>query len=134
MRPPESSRFRQRTWGSGGKLIGHRYAILAAYLAGLLAVTLAPLPGPAFRITSSAGLDKPVHFVLFGTLAALVYAVRGLGKPTAPRVVGAAAVLAALIEIVQGPLPYRSSDVWDFLWGVAGAVAGYVGAAALERK
>jgi VanZ family protein len=107
--------------------ITYRHVVLACYVAGLLVLTLAPLPQAANRLASAQGLDKAVHLVLFGGLAAVVYWSR---LPTvAPglwAVVGPSAGLAALVELLQAPLPYRTADVWDFFWGVVGALVAYL--------
>jgi VanZ family protein len=107
--------------------ITYRHAVLACYVAGLLTLTLAPLPQTAYRLASAQGFDKAVHTTLFGGFAAVLYWSRLPG--TAPGlwgVVGASAGLAALVELLQAPLPYRTADVWDFVWGVVGALVAYL--------
>ena len=102
----------------------YRRGILAAYLIGLLAITLAPLPSRAFELAS--GSDKLVHFGLFAGFGVLLYwNMYSSRRPTLITVVGLTAVVAALIELFQTPLPFRSGDVWDLLWGVVGALVGY---------
>jgi VanZ family protein len=106
---------------------GRRAAVLA-YTVALLLVTLLPVPGLLTDALPS-WTDKVVHFALFGSFAALLYwyyaPAAPAGRPGAVRVVGLAALLAALIEVAQGPLPERTLDPWDFVWGVLGAAVGY---------
>ncbi len=102
----------------------HRRGIFAAYLIGLLVITLAPLPSRAFELAS--GLDKLVHFGLFAAFSVLLYwNMYSSRRPRLITVVGLTAVVAALIEVFQTPLPFRSGDVWDLLWGVVGALVGF---------
>ncbi len=96
-----------------------RAVVLATYAAGLLIVTLAPLPGAAYDV-AAAGSDKLVHFVLFAGLAVVTYWAFGLRRWLAAA--GIAVAAAALIEVAQTPLAYRSGDPWDFVWGAVGAV------------
>lgn len=107
--------------------ITYRHVVLGCYVAGVLALTLAPLPEPAYQLASAQGFDKAVHTVLFGGFAVVVY---WNLLPTAPpglwQVVGPSAALAALVELLQAPLSYRTADVWDFFWGVVGALAAYL--------
>ena len=118
---------------------GRRGAVLA-YTVALLLVTLLPVPGVLTDALPS-WTDKIVHFALFGSFAALLYwyyapaaAAAPAGRPGAVRVVGLAALLAALIEVAQGPLPERSFDPWDFVWGVIGAAVGYALMRAASRS
>jgi VanZ family protein len=102
-----------------------RRRIVAIYTAALLGLTLLPVPDAAWDVLPG-WFDKPVHFGMFATLAGLLYwEALPRGRPAPLAVIGAATALAALIELVQGPLPERSADLWDFAWGVAGATAGY---------
>jgi hypothetical protein len=103
------------------------------WVAATLVATLAPLPADAYEIASTAGSDKVVHFVLFGGLGALCYLNRW------PRAgwlwaAGTSVAAAALIEVVQLPLAYRSGDVWDLVAGAAGAVAAGAGATVLSSR
>lgn len=114
----------------------HRSAILIAYLLGLLFVTLAPLPSAAYELASvTTGSDKAVHFVLFGGFAALTYWNASVVAPRpAVTALGAAAVLAALVELLQGPLVYRSASLWDFVWGAVGGGVAVAALAAVGRR
>jgi VanZ family protein len=100
-----------------------RRVVLAAYLALVLAATLAPLSGDMY--VAVAGFDKIVHLCLFAGVSFLFYWSQ---KPAGEPLPGTAALfssgLAGLIEVAQSPLQYRSGDLWDFLAGVTGAILG----------
>ena len=112
-----------------------RGVALVAYIATVWVVTLAPLPSGAYRAISFPAFDKVVHVGLFGGLALLLcWALNASARPRAVVIVGLASVMAGLIEVVQGLLPYRSAEWWDLLAGVAGALAGTVLAAAIASR
>ena len=72
-----------------------------------------------------SGLDKLVHVALFGGVAVLFC--WNIGSVTAGSAIVSFAVttaFAAVIELVQGMLWYRSGDFWDLLAGAIGALAG----------
>lgn len=97
--------------------------MLATYTVALLVVTLAPLPGPTYPPTG-VGVDKLVHLLLFGGLTVLLYG-SFVGGRRAPALVASAigsASVAAVLELLQGLLPYRHEDVWDWVAGAVGAV------------
>ncbi len=100
---------------------GRRRLVLATYTVALLAVTLAPLPGPAYPPTAA---DKLVHLILFGGLAALLYGnfVGGRRGPALVASVIGSVSVAAVVELLQGLLPYRQEDLWDLVAGAVGAV------------
>jgi VanZ family protein len=113
-------------------IVRHRRHVLGAYIIVLLGITLAPLPSTEGFVEvlpyldAVAGvLDKIVHAVLFGGLTLLVLWNLGWsGRHGALlRAVGLALVGAALVEVLQGPLPYRHGDLLDFAAGSAGALA-----------
>ncbi len=104
-----------------------RRILLAVYVVALLALMLAPLPESAYQLASAKGLDKAVHFALFGGLAVLLYwNLKPSGTPTLWRVVGPSGFMAALVELLQAPLRYRTADIWDFVWGLAGSLVAYL--------
>ena len=105
----------------------HRRRVwLGVYVVALLVLTLAPLPTFANHLAATAHLDKVAHFVLLGGLTAMLYWTMAVqGRPPLGRVVGPAAAFAALIELLQAPLPYRDMDFWDFFWGTVGAFVAY---------
>ena len=95
---------------------------LGVYVVVLLVLTLAPLPGFADRLAATDHFDKVAHFFLLGGLTVMLYWVTAAeGRPPMGRVVGPTAAFAALIELLQGPLPYRTMDFGDFFWGTVGA-------------
>lgn len=105
----------------------YRRALLGVYFVAVFGITLAPIPHGDGAFSD---LDKLVHAALFGGLSFLIYwnftTRRGLGAAAA-----ASVVVAALIELAQGRIPYRSADVGDFLAGGAGVVAGIIAALSL---
>lgn len=79
------------------------------------------VPVPSTPLAESNHFDKLVHFGVFLGFALLFYVDRG------PKVWWALLTsfsFAAAIELVQWVLPYRSSDLWDFVAGAAGATLG----------
>jgi VanZ family protein len=97
----------------------YRGTLLSAYLIVVFGLTLTPVP----QTPAAPGMfDKVVHFVLFGGLAWLVHwnLLLTHSSRTLAAMMGAGAV-AGLVELVQGPIPYRSADVWDFVAGTLGA-------------
>ncbi len=108
---------------------------LGVYVVALLVLTLAPLPAVASRLAATDHFDKVVHFVLLGGFTVMLYwALAVEGRPPLGRVVGPAAAFAALIELLQAPLPYRTADFWDFASGAAGAFVAYLVVARLTRR
>ena len=98
-----------------------RRTALAAYIAAVLGVTLAPLSSDMYAAITIS--DKAIHAALFGGMAVLLsWNLNSSGWPRLARILGVTAVFAAAIELVQGVLPFRSGDEWDFLAGVTGAV------------
>ena len=100
-----------------------RRTVFFAYIALVFASTLAPLSGDMYRAVS--GLDKLAHVVLFSGVAFVTYwSQKAAGEPSPLFAAGFAAAMAALIELIQSALPYRSGDIWDFFAGLLGAVLG----------
>jgi VanZ family protein len=100
-------------------------AALLGYVVLLFALTLGPLPAMRQVYSVVPIADKLVHAGLFAGLASLLYWNLGsIGR--ARRLfwsVALSAAVAGLIEILQGPLPYRSAEWLDFFAGGAGAAA-----------
>jgi VanZ family protein len=115
------------------RLTEHRGTLLALYVIALLVITLAPLPAGGEYVEAVPGLDKAIHVVLFGGLAFLLTwnAERQGRARVFSKVFGLTVAAAALIEVMQAPLPYRSGDVWDFLAGAVGALIGAAMATAM---
>jgi VanZ family protein len=114
----------------------HRRRVwLGAYVLALLVLTLAPMPAFANHLAARDHFDKVAHFVLMGGFAAMLYwAMAVEGHPPLGRVVGPTAAFAALIELLQAPLPYRDTDFWDFVWGTVGAFVAYALVARLTSR
>ncbi len=64
--------------------------------------------------------DKVVHFVMFAGLALIGY--WNFGSITL--VLFFTVTLAGGTELLQGFLPFRNREIWDFLAGAGGALAG----------
>ena len=108
-----------------------RRALLVAYIIALLAVTLAPVPGSVYP---PSGFDKLVHVGLFGGLAFLIMWNFGSWRRiTIVEALGLTVVAAILIEVLQGMLPFRNADAWDFVAGTVGALLGIVLAGAVRK-
>ena len=108
-----------------------RRALLIAYVVGVLAVTLAPVPGSVYP---EAGFDKLVHVGLFGGLAFLImWNLGGWRGITILEALGLTVLAAILIEALQGLLPFRNADTWDFVAGTFGALLGIVAAGAARK-
>lgn len=107
--------------------------VLAAYLGLVGFLTLAPLSGGVY--STFAEYDKLVHVGLFAGVAFLMLWAEQSGlDPRAVTVIVVTAALAGLIELIQGALPFRAMDGWDFLAGVIGAVIGAVAQVAIASR
>ncbi|NIN71493.1 MAG: hypothetical protein GTO46_06090 [Gemmatimonadetes bacterium] len=121
----------------------HRRRVLGVYIIVLLGVTLAPLPSTRELVEVFPHLDrlvdildKIVHAMLFGVLALLLLWNLGWSdrRGAVLRAIGLALAGAALVEVLQSPLPFRHGDFLDFAAGGAGAVAAAIVVAVLLRK
>ncbi len=102
-----------------------RRIVFAAYLGLVGFATLAPLSGGVYG--PFAEFDKLIHVGLFAGVAFLMLWAEKSGlDPKTVTVIVVTAALAGLIELIQGVLPFRAMDGWDFLAGVIGAVIGAV--------
>ncbi len=107
--------------------ITYRQVVLGCYVALVLGLTLLPLPQAAYHLASARGLDKVVHVLLFGGFATVLYwYLLPAGRPGMGRVVVPSAAFAALVEVLQAPLSYRTADFWDFFWGAVGALTAFL--------
>jgi len=114
-----------------GNLLLRRF-IFYGYVAAVLGATLAPLSADSYDAV--AGLDKLVHVVLFGGVAVLLcWTFNSVSPPTARRVFLTTTAFAAIIELVQSLLVYRSGDVWDLVAGSIGAILGIFFAWAIAK-
>ena len=97
----------------------HRRSVFAAYLVVVVVLLLAPitieLPSPELTWT-----DKVIHLFLFAGVGFLGF----WNRPSALAIAFFTAVLAGTLELIQGPLPYRSAELLDFVAGAVGGVGG----------
>ncbi len=109
-----------------------RRLVFLAYVFTVLGATLAPLSGGTYDAVS--GLDKLVHVGLFGGVAVLLcWNLDSVSLKTTRFVLLLTTAFAAVIELVQGQLWYRSGDYWDLLAGALGAALGIGFAMAVAR-
>lgn len=100
-----------------------RRATLGAYVAAMAVALFVPLPDPPSYLPGD--FDKAVHIGMFLGFAALAaWNARGGWGRRMLVALGSAALFAAVVELLQAPLPYRSGDPADFLAGVAGGLLG----------
>jgi VanZ family protein len=114
------------------ELSAHRRLLVTAYFIALLAATLAPVPDVAYP---PSDYDKPVHVILFAGLGFLLHWYLSWRSGRSGVLVPFTLTLgvAALIEVVQGVLPFRNADEWDFVAGAAGAVVGVAASYVVRR-
>lgn len=108
----------------------YRRALLVAYAVVLLGLTLSPTPPAADALT---GYNKWIHGGLFSGLLLLLYWNLQFARAAVVAAVISVAA-AALIELVQRRLPYRTGDLSDFLAGVAGVGLGLLVAFVVLRN
>ena len=108
-----------------------RRTVLIAYLTLVLLATLAPLSGDMYA--AFVTLDKLAHVGLFAGVASLAVLNTTYRWEAALWAVILTSVLAALIELVQGALPFRSAEWWDLWAGILGACIGATLAMAVHR-
>jgi len=103
--------------------------LLAIYLVALMGLLMFPMSGPDFQLLGMES-DKWMHLALFGGLAVLLR--WNLAQNSRPLFasVGAAFVVAAVVELAQGLVAYRSAELWDLIAGGLGAI---VGATTVDR-
>jgi VanZ family protein len=100
-----------------------RWAAVLAWAACLAAVSV--VPGPAIPGRHIPGLDKVAHFGFYLILALLAQrATRKSCLAYSAVVTLSCGVFGAVLEVVQGFLPGRSSSVADGIANVVGAAAG----------
>ncbi len=100
-----------------------RRTVFYIYVALVLIATLTPLSGGIFD--TAGRFDKVAHVALLAGVAFLLLLSRDSGRRQDVVVaVVLTAVLAGAIELLQGILPFRSAEAWDFAAGAAGAVLG----------
>lgn len=114
-RIPESQTLRRTAFG----------AYLTLTLVLLFTPIASELPSEYFT-----WFDKVVHFVMFAGLALLGY--WNVGSITLVALF--AVTLAGGTELLQGFLPYRSTEIWDFLAGAGGALVAGIGVAIIRTR
>lgn len=99
------------------------------YLAALFGLLMLPISGTQYKLLG-IGFDKWMHIALFGGLAVLLrWNLAGYRQALLVSV-GAACAIAAVTEVAQGLVAYRSAEFWDVVAGLIGAV---LGAASADR-
>ena len=102
-----------------------RRTLLAGYVAAMLAALLMPVPATPSYLPGA--FDKLAHVGLFLGFAVLAaWNARGGRGWRGLVALGSAAAFAAVIEVLQALLPYRSGDPLDLVAGVAGGIVGAV--------
>lgn len=103
------------------------------YVALVLIATLTPLSGGIFD--TAARFDKVVHVAMLAGVAFLMLLSQvSARRQDAVRALVLTAVLAGAIELLQGALPFRSAEPWDFAAGVVGAAVGVLAAMPLVSQ
>jgi VanZ family protein len=113
----------------------------AVWAAAILVSGVVPTQSTVTAVSGGhdAAFTTAAHFVVYVVLGFLL-GVSVVGWTVTPRGLLVALVMAALlgglIELIQGPLPYRDAQFADFLVDVAGAAAGLAAfsAVALGRR
>jgi len=116
-----------------------RWRIAAAIWAAFIFIS-GVVPTQGLVAAVSEGHDDAfttaAHFAVYVGLGFMLAVALG-GWTVSPRRLLLALVLAAAlggaIELVQGPLPYRDTQLSDFLMDVAGAAVGLVAFSAVAR-
>lgn len=106
------------------------YAVLALYVACLVAASVVPAGGGAAATgpLGAVGADKWLHLAGYaGLAAATAAAVRAHTRRTLVAVALFAVVVGAGVEAVQATLPYRSASAGDGLANAVGAGLGALG-------
>lgn len=118
-----------------------RFLTSAVVTAGVLYLTLAPLPLGSVRIPLFEGADKVVHFMMFFAMAfAYHFDFRRGKKPVdEARLMGwifvSLSAFGGLIELAQWKMRMgRSGDWYDLLADIAGAVYGIILAWLISAK
>lgn len=111
-------------------MLSKKHFLTAAWAIFIMGITL--LPGNNIPDVSIPGLDKLVHFLIFGILMFLMlYDFRKIQKPKAAclNLVSASFIFCIgygiLIEVAQHYIPGRSFSVQDIMADSAGIVAAY---------
>jgi VanZ family protein len=95
--------------------------LFIAYLVVILVIFMMPVPETP--LGESRHLDKLTHFAAFLGFAVVYYQTR---RTTVGRTFVISCAFAAGVELLQGALPYRDSEWWDFVTGAVGSAVGAV--------
>ncbi len=110
--------------------------VATAWALVIVATGLLPTQGVVHSVSGGRdGLLTSVgHFAAYAILAVLLALAASSSPPDGSRAVGSrrrlarvwllAVSLGVVIEVVQGPLPYRDAQAWDVLVNGAGAALG----------
>lgn len=116
---PGGNRRRGPWWPVGGWLL---------VIVAITSVPAAMVPrGPQFP-----GIDKVIHFTMYGVLGVLSARARGNASPHP--VLGSVALFALADEWHQRWIPGRGMSGWDWLADVLGAGVGYAVQRARRRQ
>ena len=108
------------------KRLSLRSLVLSCLLVGIGVVVLLPLPegwSAGWRGELINRMHVPMMGICFVVLEGSFRTTAKQNKRSVFSAVGSAILLTALIEIVQ-PWFHRTADMGDFMWGLAGIVAG----------
>lgn len=100
-----------------------RFYLLISWLIFVLVVSVTPVPK---RGIEQVGLDKLIHFIMYGITALIFLKTLFLKSPGGLRKTGSLSILFSvlygiLMEIFQFFLPYRSFSVGDIFFNFLGA-------------
>ena len=99
--------------------------LLAIYLVALMGLLMFPMSGPDFQLLGMES-DKWMHIALFGGLAVMLRWNLSESRHALIVSIGAAFVVAAITEVAQGLVAYRSAEFLDLLAGFLGATLGAI--------
>ena len=109
--------------------------LFAAYWLSIFVLTHIPMPEVE---DVPQNTDKFVHFVFYGGFVWFLSLWLSAWKPWNGKLrvahLSAAAVYAALDEIMQIPIESRTADVWDFVMDLVGASLGLLLFSLVRRK
>ena len=99
--------------------------LLATYLVALMGLLMIPIKGPDFQLLGMES-DKWMHIALFGGLAVMLRWNLADSRHALIVSIGAAFVVAAITEVAQGLVAYRSAEFMDLVAGTLGAALGAI--------
>jgi len=99
--------------------------LLALYLIALFGLLLLPISGVGSRFINMGG-DKLIHIALFGGLSVILRWNFSATRNAVFKTVAIGFVIAAIAEIAQRLVAYRSAELSDVAAGIVGAILGAV--------